>query len=180
MHTRNLLFTLLVAIPALAAGSPPTDKVQVTNGPGDAVPVTVSNTGPIPVSVQKPPLQPFAGGSGSNVKIASGFEVATGMFYVPAGKRLIIEYFSAQIYAPAGQGETPGSGELSVSSPMGTYFFAPQFVHGDGSIDFYVFGGTTVIYAEPGSAVSFSASRYPFTSDAYFGWTVSGRLVDVN
>jgi hypothetical protein len=108
---------------------------------------------------------------GADSSCASGF---AGVFEVPAGKRLVIEYVSGTASALAGQPLT-----MSLGLPGGVliYSFLPSKWAGDGTRDFFVLSQATRLYADSGP-LTVCASRVGTNGSAPFNLTVSGHLVD--
>jgi hypothetical protein len=187
---------LVLSAPAYAQGPPanvpPPQNVKVVNTESEPVPVTgtvsVSNLGgtPLPVrDVDNPARQPFQ---------ASIIEPPLGtpnpvFFTVPAGKRLVIEYVSAEALALDPDCVTPPRFALTTTAggtPL-AHFFYPE---NSGTISFsgntakvYGLSRQTRIYADPLTQVKLNVrtDALPLCSYNSAGRDlhISGYLVNV-
>ena len=139
--------------------------------------VRVGNTAQAPVlgrDVDEPARQPFQ--RSGEITFAAGEVIAAVEFTVPEGKRLVIEYVSANISS-----EEPlfwFTVQTSAGSSGGTHFFQPialpNLPHR------HVVSQQTRLYANPGSTVTIEARRIgTFCLQAASGFVAfSGHLVD--
>lgn len=202
---KNLLFACLglsslIGFLALVApttsqgqGGPPAQNVNVVNTPTvnaeqsgawsvgiiGTPSVEVVNTSDSPVlgrDVDHPARHAFQ--RGVTLEFATGEGIASAQFTVPANKRLVIEYVSANIVL------TDGiifrfSVRTSAGSSTGTHYFVPMsqpnFPEG------YTISQDTRLYAAPGTTVTIEARRVVnATSLPSTGFAeISGHLVDL-
>ena len=202
---KNLLFacfglSALIGFLALLApntsqgqGGPPAQNVNVVNTPtvhaeqsgtwnvgiSGTPSVEVVNTSDSPVlgrDVDHPARHPFQ--RGVVIEFATGEGIASAQFTVPADKRLVIEYVSANIILTEGV-MFRFSVRTSAGSSTGTHYFAP--ISQPNFPEAYTISQDTRVYAAPGSTVTIEARRtvnatsLPSTGFA----SISGHLVDL-
>ena len=171
---------ILLLIPAFInvgqAVAAQTTSVNVVNTP-DVNIVNLPST-PVPVrEVNNPAIQPFQ---------AAGFYPFTGqgsggvitLFTVPNGKRLVIEYATAQ-------GQLPMGAKLQgfITTTVGGVTAEHQLV----MIDQGVLAGSVVfaaaqpmrLYADPGTTVLADVGRDPFTGGGGVAVTISGYFIEL-
>ena len=172
-HAQDVLEQNLDASGFIRVHEQGTANVAVTNFPASQT-VAITN---LP-SVQNVALaghEPFTAGESINAQTISDGDVSgEHTFIVPAGKRLTIDFVSAQMQLPGGQnpfvlfidaidhGTTYRHRLLPKGTPVNSYF----------QLD-----ANVTIHADPGSAVRVVASRFPQnTGDGWFVYAVSGYL----
>lgn len=166
---KTSLFTRQLALSAAFAAS-----LAFTSASAWALgstPVTVVNpaTSPVPTTdANEPALQPF---QATLFPHSSTSNEATDTFTVPAGKRLVIEYYSGQPQDLSGGAD----GMVLTTTAGGT--FAQYIVYVNANTTNQV-NQTTRIYADPGSTVEAFAFNANASSCAGFV-TVSGHLVNL-
>ena len=190
------LVTIVALVPFVSRGqgkqAPPPFDVKVINSPSEPVPVTgtvsVSNLGgaPLPVrDVDNAARQPFQ--AKINEVVLSPNPV---FFTVPAGKRLVIEYVSADIEAAP---QCPNAPRYALTTTAGgvtlEHFFYTKDVGTLGTSvndDTKAFGLSqqTRIYADPNTQVRLDIRTGTFPTCGFHlnegsGIRVSGYLVDV-
>jgi hypothetical protein len=141
---------------AWAVGSTPVTVVNPTSAP---VPTTNAN---------EPALQPF---QATLFPHSSTSNEATDIFTVPAGKRLVIEYYSGQAQDTSG-----GAAGMVLTTTAGGTFV--QYLVYTNSNTTNAVNQLVRIYADPGSTVQAFAFNANATSCGGFV-TVSGHLVNV-
>jgi hypothetical protein len=164
-------------------GGPPPFDVTVVNTGARPVPVTgtvsVSNLGsnPVPEPFQTAVTKPLPGQPG-------------GGYTVPAGRRLVIEYVSAEVLAAPGCVTAP---RITLNTTVGavpvSHYFYPEDTGtvsdpGAGVERAYGLSKPTKVYADPGTQVTIDirTSSSPLCSllnAGLDGLHVSGYLVDV-
>lgn len=193
-----LIVTIVALVPLVSRGqgkqnAPPPFDVKVINSPSEPVPVTgtvsVSNLGgtPLPVrDVDNPARQPFQ----ANIIEAPPFIPNPVFFTVPAGKRLVIEYVSADIQAASQCASAP---RYALTTTAGGVTLEHFFYTKDaGTVGLSVndvrraFGLSqqTRIYADPNTQVTVDIRTGTFPACGFnvnegSGIRVSGYLVDV-
>lgn len=202
---KNLLFaclglSALIGFLALVApttsqgqGGPPTQNVNVVNSPTvnaeqsgtwsvgitGTPSVQVVNPSDSPVlgrDVDHPARHPFQRGVVMDFETGQG--IATAQFTVPANKRLVVEYVSANITLTDGV-IFRFSVRTSAGDSTGTHYFAPMSQ--PNFPESYTISQQTRLYASPGSTVTIEARRIVNATslpDTGFA-TISGHLVDM-
>lgn len=172
--------------------APPAFDVKVINSPSQPVPVTgtvsVSNLGdsPLPVrDVDNPASQPLQ----ANIIEVPPQIPNPVLFTVPAGKRLVIEYVSADIQAASSQCVTAPRYVLRTTTGgvALNHFFNSEFTGTLGAAaneatKAYGLSQQTRIYADPNTQVTLDIRTDAFPSCGFMvndGIHVSGYLVDV-
>ena len=124
--------------------------------------------------LDEPARQPYQRTGG--LDFAAGQDITTTEFTVPANKRLVIEYVSAQIIVA--EPIFWFSVKTTAGSAQGTHFFAPMALPNVAGL--HIVSQQTRLYANPGSTVTIEARRYnDLDLDARSGRTgFSGYLVD--
>lgn len=162
-------------------GTSPTREVKVINSPSEPVPVTgtvnVGNLGgdPLPMKdVDNPARQPFQ-------RAIHEFTP----FIVPTGKRLVIEYVSADV----GTSSTSCDAfrcklKTTVQGTDLVHFFFPELVSTSPSTAAsrqFALSQQTRIYADPNTevTVNFERNGSPCVFGIGTGLSISGHLVDV-
>jgi Ca2+-binding RTX toxin-like protein len=137
---------------------------------GASVTVVNPTTSPVPTSdVNEPALQPF---QATLFPHSPSSNEATDSFTVPAGKRLVIEYYSSQAQDLSGG----GAGMVLLITAGGTTVQYIIYVNANTTNQV---NQTARIYADPGSTVeAFAFNSAPAMSCAGFV-TVSGHLVNL-
>jgi len=161
--------------PSGQAGGTGTSNVVVTNTPAQPVPVKEQNN---------PAFQPFQWQGQPGVSLGNNYTITT--FTVPAGKRLVIEEISAQVYVSgAVTGEVP---RLILGTQAGGAWvntFTPMTYAGnEGVSPTYAASQPLRMYADPGSTVDVELKRSSDLNGNYSGTlistiTVTGYLVNV-
>ena len=144
---------------------------------------------PPKVTARKPPCTPVCEVNNpdkhafqANVEISlpPGTEGQNGFVTVPAGKRLVIEYVSAQAFLPSGQ---KGLFSVIVSlqgQATGTWHYLESTVVGPfGGQDCFQCGRLVKLYADPGTTVMLRTDRDSPTGSGLSRMTLSGHLVSV-
>ena len=152
------------AVPVNVVNSP---VVTVGNAPGDPVPVLNVNDG----------AQPFQ--EAIQIVLLAGARDDFATFAVPAGKRLVIEHFSALAQGPPGQ-RYMGWLTTTVNgvTPFGNYLVFAQQTAGGGA-EAYTATQPMRVYADAGTTVRVWFSRgFDDTGGATFDANVSGYFVD--
>jgi hypothetical protein len=151
------LFAVSTAVPAWALGSTPVTVVNPT-------------TSPVPTAdVNEPALQPF---QATLFPHSPSSNEATDTLTVPAGKRLVIEYYSSQAQDLSGG----AAGMVLLTTAGGTT--VQYIIYVDATTNNQV-NQTARIYADPSSTVeAFAFNTAPAMSCAGI-LSVSGHLVDV-
>lgn len=163
------LAALSMTVPAWA--DRPSTPVTVDNPTTSPVPATIVNptTSPVPTTdVNEAALQPF---QATLFPHSSTTNEATDTFTVPAGKRLVIEYYSSQPQDLSGG----AAGMVLTTTAGGT--FVQYIVYVNANTTNQV-NQTTRIYADPGTTVEAFAFNANANSCAGFV-SVSGHLVNV-
>ncbi len=165
---------LLVAL-APGALAAPAIPVNVVNSPV----VRVGNTpaDPVPVRNVDDGAQPFQ--EAIQVVLLPGTRDDVATFTVPAGKRLVIEHFSALAQGPQGQRYLAWvSTTLNGVTPVGNFLvFTQQTTNVSG--DTYTATQPMRVYADPGTTVRVTFSRgFDDTGGATFDANISGYFVD--
>lgn len=152
---------------------------MVSFDPGEAL----AAIGFTPVrDVTSPALQPFQ--HKATIGIPAGLLGDDALFAVPAGKRLVIEFVSFNVYLPAGQDVTYLWVQINnPSRPDATFYFPATFQASDfvGGQDVYQFvaASPTRLYADPGSTVELAVRRTSDVGEGLASVSVSGHLVNV-
>jgi hypothetical protein len=166
---------LLVALAPGVLAAPPSVPVNVVNSPA----VTVGNApaNPVPVSIVSDGMQPFQ--EAVDFVLAPGAREDNATFVVPAGKRLVIEHFSAIAQGPTGQRYLAWvRTTVNAVTPSGTYLvFSQQMAAG--GVDVYTATQPMRVYADPGTTVYVFFSRgFDDTGFCSFNAAISGYFVD--
>lgn len=136
---------------------------------GASVTVVNPTSSPVPTAdVNEPALQPF---QATLFPHSSSSNEATDNFTVPAGKRLVIEYYSSQPQDLSGA----AAGMVLTTTAGGTFV---QYIIYVNAVTTNQVNQTARIYADPGSTVTAFAFNVNANSCAGFV-TVSGHLVNV-
>jgi hypothetical protein len=144
--------------------------------------VTVANPSGNPVQVRdvNEASQPVAAPGGSPFPGGTNFVVLP-LYTVPAGKRLVIEYFSGECFLPAGQ-----TAVASVRYPSGILLqhwltASPPATGPAGPFSTITsFGGPLRAYVDPGSLVeAIVVTNANVTDQSRCNATISGHLVNV-
>ena len=134
-----------------------------------AVTVVNPTTSPVPTAdVNEAALQPF---QATLFPHSSNSNEATDTVSVPAGKRLVIEYYSSQPQDLSGG----AAGMVLTTTAGGTFVSYIVYVNADTTNQV---NQTTRIYADPGTTVEAFAFNANATSCAGFV-TISGHLVNL-
>ncbi len=146
--------------------------------------VTVTNTAsqPVPIAgtvrdIDQPAMSPHQDGFG--FAIASGFTTSEALTMVPAGKRLVIEQFSATAIVPAGQSgfffiQTTAGGGAAQHIVPATKGFADSAFPGS---DLLTASQSIRIYADPGTTPTVSFRRSSSAGSSTFSAFISGYHV---
>ena len=109
------------------------------------------------------------------ITVPVNFGGENGVFTVPAGSCLIIDFISAEAFMPHGQkalfGIITTAGGVQVRHYLGSNAMGPF-----GGQDYFWMSGPTHIYADPGSQVTLRADRDIAAGTAIFRFSVSGHL----
>jgi hypothetical protein len=109
------------------------------------------------------------------ISVPANFGGENGVFSVPKGKCLVIEYVSGEAFMPHGQkalfGIITTVGGTQVRHYLGANGLGPF-----GAQDYYWVSGPTSIYASPGTQVTLRADRDVAVGAAVFRFSVSGHL----
>ena len=109
------------------------------------------------------------------ITVPANFGGENGVFQVPKGKCLVIEYISGEAFMPHGQkalfGIITTVGGVQVRHYLGTHA-----VGAFGGQDYYWVSGPARIYADKGTNVTLRADRDIATGVATFRFSVSGHL----
>jgi hypothetical protein len=160
--------------PAQAQGQRGPD-VRVVNSAAEPVPVRlqgaaeIDTTHPIPVrDVENAGRQPIS------MKLERGGPFNRN-YFVPAGKRLVIEYVAGRALITGGT-----LIHASLNTPSGEYpfplHFADEFASG---LRVWIFAQTTRIYADPGDEVTASYLFGHIGTSEFVVMQISGYLTDV-
>ncbi len=171
-----IVFTGLLALMSLIAlVTPRTGAGQNNKAPQDVRLVGTAVTQPVR-DVDNPVRQA--------IQLEQDLAIPDGVFtgsntalVVPGGKRLVIEFASGTALLPAGQ-KMLAKIQTSLNNHVVPHTLALTSQGNFGS-DVYCVSQQTRIYADPGSTVTFSASRNGNAGDASLSLTISGYLVDV-
>ncbi len=110
------------------------------------------------------------------IVVPVSFGGENGVFKVPPGKCLVIDYVSGEAFMPNGQkalfGIITTAGGVQVRHYLGTNAAAAF-----GGQDYFWVSGPVHIYADPGTNVTLRADRDIATGTATFRFSVSGHLV---
>jgi hypothetical protein len=163
---KRVLQSVVVATLALGAGQGLAGEyavpVKITNTP---VPVTVTN--PV-ATVQEPFQHQFS------LDWPDGQGLVTGTYYVPAGRRLVIEYASLSAYLPP-TGQAMFVRVVTTVNGSGAFHtLAVQRQEDYGVLKQFGAAHLVRIFADPGSMVQVSVGRVPSTSTANCNVTLSG------
>ena len=170
-------FAGLMAIVGLTTlVTPGLSKGQGGNGPPTAD-VRVVNT-PDVRDADNPARQGFQQEVG--VKVEEGGNTGLTDFEVPAGKRLIIEYVSAEVHTPAGQSCDVRVGTFNNDTGRSHFFAATQVAPTNLGNDIMV-SQMTRLYADPGTKVGVVVRRVATSQAGSLQGVVSisGYLVNV-
>ena len=161
--------------PSGQAGGTGTSNVVVTNSPAQPVPVKEQNN---------PAFQPFQWQGQPTVALGNSDTITT--FTVPAGKRLVIEGISAQVYVSgAVTGEVPRLILGTNAAGVWANTFTPMtYVGNSGPSPSYAVSQPLRMYADPGSTVDVELRRSTDLNGNYTGIlistiTVTGYFVNV-
>jgi hypothetical protein len=164
----------------LAQASDAKSTVTVTNGPGNAVPVTVQNT----VSTRatdNPALQPYE--QGGQITFASNANGGTIDFDVPAGKRLVIESVTITANLTTGQRLVNAAFRTTNNSSL---LYHDLVIHDEGhdallDIDVFTASQLTRGYSDAGTgSVRVSCRRDTATgAGSTANVSVTGYLIDL-
>lgn len=164
------LAIVLLAWTELGQAAPPTEVVVVN--PASA-PVRARD-------VDNPARQPFQ--ARIRIDVLDGFEGENVFLDVPAGKRLVIEYASAQGFAPTGQVMFYEVGTLigaQLSFDQNHAVPVIQQITGSG-VGIFIAGQQVRIYADSGPAkVMLRAARNGSAGPAHAFFSISGYFVNV-
>jgi hypothetical protein len=146
------------------------------------LPVTVTNgiTRPVPMfGTDNPAFQPFQHSAefSTSVGVGSGFITIT---TVPAGKRLVIEFVSVDVFNFAG---SPVHSVYITTTTAGVTTYHRFVLFGQG-LDAFGNGVSAAaqqvrLYADPGTTVSGSLTRSGSVGTAEAGFHISGYFVDL-
>jgi hypothetical protein len=155
------------------ANFPATQNVAVTSLPASQN-VAITNL-PAVQNVALTGRSPFAGGESINAQpIPDGDVSGEHTFVVPVGKRLVIEYVTAQMILPGGQNPFVFFIDADHNGTTFRYRLTAKPV---GVPGYFVVEQQVTINADPGSAVRVVASRFPQnTGNGSFVYAVSGPL----
>jgi hypothetical protein len=109
------------------------------------------------------------------VNVPANFAGQNGVFAVPKGKCLVIEYVSAEAFMPTGQKALFGI-ITTVGGTQVRHYLGTHAVTAFGANDYYWVSGPTSIYASPGTQVTLRADRDAATGAAVFRFSISGHL----
>ena len=171
-----LLSAASFASPAKAQGQGGNDAQKTPN-------VTVVNrpTNPVPVRNVDNPARQFVSAE-VELTLLSGFQDTAGVIYaVPAGKSLVIEYFSARIKLPHAQAIAEiGCTINQNNAPSVSTYFEATHMTSTSAQEFFVSSKLVRIYAGAESHVSVFLKRLPFTAgQGMVSFSFYGHLVDV-
>ena len=155
-----------------------TQDVLVVNTAAEAVPVHVGTTISDPVWVRDAAGVPERFQAGTLVNIPEGQLLGTGtVTTVPAGKRLVIEYVSANFQLPSTQAVV----ELVLQSPPGTvsHYLTPIRTGVFGTHDLWSASQQLRLYADGGDQVLAALSRTGTTEAVSMSVSISGYLIDL-
>jgi hypothetical protein len=147
-------------------GSP---NVTVANPSGNPVQVRDVNEASQPVAA--PGGLPFQGGTSS---------VLLPLYTVPAGKRLVIEYFSAECFLPAAQTAVASVRYPSAGGILLQHWLTMSPPAASGFFPLTSFGGPLRAHVDPGSLVeAIVVTNANVTDQSRCNATISGHLVNV-
>ena len=155
-----------------AAGGP-----TVTIDPDQLpLPVHVNNTVTDPVRVRNvnDAVQPFQGTGVCTVPARSATVCFQNLFFVPTGKRAVIEYFSGNA-----NNISVGQVNFAITTTLGGFEVHHFLPVTPTQIAFPSWGQQLRLYADSGSVIKGSASIDLQSADILVGFSVSGYLVDV-
>lgn len=166
--------TAIVGLTALV--TPVLSKGQGGNGP-PTVDVRVVNT-PDVRDADNPARQAYQQEVG--LKVEEGMGTGSTDFEVPAGKRLIIEFVSAEVHAPPGQSCDVRIGTSNGDNGRSHFFAATQVAPTDLGNEIMV-SQVTRLYADPGTKVVVVVRRLATsqTGSLQGAVSISGYLVNV-
>jgi hypothetical protein len=99
-------------------------------------------------------------------------------FTVPRGKRLAIQFVSAEVALPTGQSPEELVVDTTVNGVFAGHVFAPTFTATlGGSSDRFVLSQETSIYADPGTTVTVELFRNSSSGNDAAAVSLSGHLV---
>ena len=150
------------------ANNPPLN-VFVTNNATSAVPVTVTNSQPIPIAFQVE----------TNTTILEGHNTGRASVDVPAGMQLILERVSGRVRVPTGQAVYVALSCLPVAGGDGQFtWFTPELFAGSfPPNDGLFFNEAVLCYAGPGRTVYADATRYQTADQGEFVISFFGHLL---
>ncbi len=105
------------------------------------------------------------------VHIAAGQVIFNQNVSVLAGKALLIEHVSGNIFLPSGQ-----EIDTALATQTGTHFF-PVTIYPSGALNQAVFGQTTQIHTMVGSGVGLTVARSTTSGTVDGQVTISGELL---
>jgi len=166
MKTKRQLITSTLCVLSLVAALVPSQVLAL-----GSTPVSVVNTTPITVAdIDNPAKQPFQITIGPS---SSSGNTAAASYTVPSGKRLVIEYYAAQL----------------TQYPQGGYSYVYLVTTAGGSQVYYkiippvstttTFNQTTRIYADPGTDVQVLVTSSSSIGGAGASVNLSGYFVNV-
>lgn len=178
-------FTLvgIIALSAVSFATPVNGQGQGGNDAQKTPNVTVVNRpdNPVPVrNVDNHPTRQFVSVE-VELTVLSGFQDTAGVIYaVPAGKSLVIEYFSARIKLPHAQAIAEiGCTINQNNAPSVSTYFEATHMTSTSAQEFFVSSKLVRIYAGSESHVSVFLKRLPFTSgQGQVLFSFYGHLVD--
>jgi hypothetical protein len=170
-----LVFFGASAPPSFGQSTKPVADVKVVNTPT----VTVGNTAANPVltrDANERAITPFETELGASFLNGAQFSEEMDIA-VPAGKRLVIEFMSAQVRIPTGQFVT-GEFATTVGGLSAVHYLAmtPQGKFGGG--DIFALSQPMEVSADPNTPVRIHMFRSDVTGQGFVQLSVSGYLVD--
>ena len=147
-----------------------------TVGLASGASVRVNNTVTDPVRVRNvnDAVQPFQGTGVCTVPAHSATVCFQNLFFVPTGKRAVIEYFSGNA-----NNISVGQVNFAITTTLGGFEVHHFLPVTPTQIAFPSWGQQLRLYADSGSVIKGSASIDLQSADILVGFSVSGYLVDV-
>ena len=173
---------LLISVGVLVLNDPRWSSAASSSKPVEVVNPTTS---PVPTfDVDKPALQPVhhecVGTIPAGVAISGDVTPPILCLYttVPSNKRLVVEFVSVSVVAPAGQTPSVQIGTATAGLPSGNAAIDHEIALLEVSAGTATASQPVKLYSDPGSSVEIIVARNDTVGSLVFDVTWSGHLVD--
>jgi hypothetical protein len=174
---KNKMIALGVVVALGAIGILMNPNKAVGQGPPGGLAVNLVNPLPVPVRTVSESFQPVSA-TGNCGGLAVNPICNANLYTVPAGKRLVIEYFSASANFPA----VGDNARLTLDAGPGNVVYLPHLPPATGSPfggGFTTGGQTVKLYAGPLATIQASGLRNASSIGIFsFNFAISGYLVN--